>query len=193
MEVGRFAGTEAFQGEVALEPRNPSPSPAPPRASRPAVRDHRLRGVFDISMAVSILAVLIGLAGYIYHPAPVRAAVAGAGTIVRELRNSVTMQHLRTGRWAVTPELEERADSSDFLARIERDGPTFVVVMSDKYPEVAGKRLAFRLARHPARPNGPRVWLCGFAEPPAGYTVLGPNPTDIDRKYLPTNCKGDGG
>lgn len=144
-------------------------------------------------MAVAVMGVLLVVALHVYRPMPARAAVAGLGSFVTEFRNSGAVEQLHTGRWSVTPGLQELVDYSEFVERIEQGGSRYVLVLSDRHAPLAGKRLAFRLARHPARPDASMIWLCGYAEPPAGYTVTGSNPTNIDREYLPTNCRGTRG
>lgn len=149
--------------------------------------------MLDIAMAIAVIGVLLVVSLDVYRPVPGRAAIAGLGTIAGELRNDAAVRQLHTGRWSVTSGLRDIVEDNDYIERIEREGARFVVVLSDRHPPLAGQRLAFRLARHPARPDASMIWLCGYAEPPTGYTVAGPNPTNVDREYLPNHCRGTRG
>lgn len=168
-------------------------SPVRPRSVRPfplAVRDHRVRGMLDIAMALAILSVIVATALQVYRPVPVRTAITGLDSFRTELRNSVAVDQFHTGNWAVTPGLRELVEATDYVKRLDREGSTFVLTFSGgTYPVIAGKQLAFRLARSSAGADGMLIWVCGFATPPPGYTVTGSNPTNIEQEYLPTSCR----
>ena len=54
---------------------------------------------------------------------------------------------------------------------------------------IRGKTLSFRPAVIPESPVVPVAWVCGFANAPEKMTVNGVNRTDVDKRFLPLNCR----
>lgn len=54
---------------------------------------------------------------------------------------------------------------------------------------IRGKTLSFRPAVVADAPVVPVAWVCGFANAPDKMTVSGLNRTDVDKRFLPLNCR----
>jgi len=54
---------------------------------------------------------------------------------------------------------------------------------------IKGKRLTLRPAIVEDAPVVPVAWVCGNARPPDQMTVQGTNRTNVDKNFLPLNCR----
>lgn len=52
-----------------------------------------------------------------------------------------------------------------------------------------GYRLSLRAAIMPGHAGSPIVWVCGYADTPAGFATLARNETTIDKLRLPASCR----
>ena len=52
-----------------------------------------------------------------------------------------------------------------------------------------GRQLSLRPATMSGQVGSPIVWLCGYADAPAGFVAVARNETDIDSSRLPSPCR----
>jgi type IV pilus assembly protein PilA len=69
------------------------------------------------------------------------------------------------------------------------NGSLQIVFGNHAMSALASKTLSLRPAVSPGASTVPVAWVCGQASPPAGMTVSGADATNIDKRYLPLNCR----
>jgi type IV pilus assembly protein PilA len=69
------------------------------------------------------------------------------------------------------------------------DGAVQIVFGNRAMSALAGKTLSLRPAVVPDAPMVPVAWVCGSAPVPGNMSPYGIDRTDIEKRFLPVNCK----
>ena len=77
------------------------------------------------------------------------------------------------------------------VSRIEVESGAVHVTLGNKVtPNLQGRVLSFRPVWVSESPESPISWVCGYDEPVEGMEAAGENRTDLDKKHLPSACRG---
>lgn len=81
-----------------------------------------------------------------------------------------------------------------FVRSVElEDGAIHITLGNQVNGAVAGRRLTLRPAVVDDAPQVPVAWVCGWSDVPQPMQARGTNRTDLENRYLPVGCRGEGG
>jgi len=149
--------------------------------------------LIELMVVVSIIGILAAVALPAYQSYILRSHVAEPLSYAGNLRQPITQYYIdnlefpKNNREARLPE-PDKLISTKILSVEVIDG-AFHILLGNKAPKpLQGKYLTFRPATVNGSPISPISWLCGYAEPVDGMSVVGINKTDIEEIYLPSEC-----
>jgi hypothetical protein len=79
--------------------------------------------------------------------------------------------------------------SGTYVSDVTINNGTVLAKFGQKNESLSGLSLSFRPDL--AKSNPPKVikWTCGYAQPPAHFTIQGKNQTNIPSEYLVSTCR----
>lgn len=152
--------------------------------------------------AILLIGILAACATHYYLFALGKAQLAEVFSLFGGVRTVAVVDYAEQGAWpsplpslADSPTDEPAAagvrTSGRFVAdsSLAHDGRLTVKLVSDAHPEVAARRLDFRLATVPGVHSSQLLWVCGSREPPDGFVVHGVDSSNVPAAYLPHLCR----
>ena len=130
-----------------------------------------------------------------YQDYTIRAQVVEAFSLASELKGSI--QEYRKVRGEM-PRDNAAAGLpgaamliGNYVSRVEvADGALNITFGNLVNKNLDGKILTLQPLVVPGSPMSPMSWRCGLRQIPKGMQAVGTNRTDVDRKFLPTTCRG---
>jgi len=149
--------------------------------------------LIELMIVVAIIGILSAVALPAYQSYTIKAHVAGPIIYAGNLRYAITeyyVQNLEFPKDNFTARLPEPDKLiSNKIVKVEVINGAFHILLGNKIPgSLRGKYLTFRPVVVDGSPISPISWLCGYAKPVSGMTVIGENKTNIDKMYLPAEC-----
>jgi type IV pilus assembly protein PilA len=160
--------------------------------------NHARRGftLIELMIVVAIIGILASIAIPAYQEYTVRAQVVEAFSLASELKGAVQEFRKDRGRLprnnheAGVPEPDKLI--GNFVTQIEvEDGALHVHMGNNVNNLIEGKIVTLQPLVVIGSPASPMSWRCGLRSIPHGMQSAGANHTDLDRKFLPTACRGD--
>ena len=152
--------------------------------------------LIELMIVVAIIGILAAIAVPAYQEYTVRAQVVEAFSLASELKGSV--QEFRKDRGRL-PRDNHEAGLPDpdklignFVTRIEVDGGSLHVHFGNNANKlITDKVITLQPLVVIGSPASPMSWRCGLRAIPTGMEAASTNHTDLDRKFVPSMCRGD--
>ncbi|MBB1125427.1 pilin [Thiospirillum jenense] len=156
--------------------------------------------LIELMIVVAIIGILAAIAIPAYQDYIVRTQVTEGLNLAAELKPAVGEVHGTRGAFPATNADVGAAANTDITGNyvdsvgISGGGTTGSVIeitYNSTAPyrasaKLGGKKLTLTACENAA---GGVVWVCGYATPPTGTSNCGTPATNIDAKYLPTECR----
>jgi type IV pilus assembly protein PilA len=148
----------------------------------------------EIAIALAILAVLATIAVPSFFDRMVREQVISAVPLADIAKAPIaqswaTVQTLPADNAAAGLPPAEKIVNNYISAVSVNNGAIDITFGNNAGGGIQGKILTLRPAAVPDTPIVPIAWVCGNASAPPQMTVMGENRTNLDAKYLPSNCR----
>jgi type IV pilus assembly protein PilA len=152
--------------------------------------------LIELMIVVAIIGILASIAIPAYQDYTVRAQVVEAFSLASELKGAVQEfrkdrgRMPRNNREAGVPEADKLI--GNFVTQIAvADGALHISMGNHANKLIDGRVVTLQPIVVTGSPASPMSWRCGTRAIPSGMEGVGENRTDIDRKFLPTACRGD--
>jgi type IV pilus assembly protein PilA len=152
--------------------------------------------LIELMIVVAIIGILASIAIPAYQDYTVRAQVVEAFSLASELKGAVQEFRKERGRMprnnreAGLPEADKLI--GNFVTQITvADGALHISMGNHANRLIDGRVITLQPIVVTGSPSSPMSWRCGMRSIPNGMEAMGENRTDIDRKFLPTACRGD--
>jgi len=152
--------------------------------------------LIELMIVVAIIGILASIAIPSYQDYTVRAQVVEAFSLASELKGSIQEfrkdrgRMPRNNREAGLPEPDKLI--GNYVKQIEvADGALHIRMGNHANKLIDGKIITLQPLVVTGSPASPMSWRCGLRSIPNGMEGVGDNRTDIERKLLPTTCRGD--
>jgi type IV pilus assembly protein PilA len=152
--------------------------------------------LIELMIVVAIIGILAAIAIPSYQDYTVRAQVVEAFSLASELKSSVQEFRKDRGRLprdnheAGVPEPDKLI--GNFVTQIEVDGGALHIRFGNNANKlITDKVITLQPLVVTGSPASPMSWRCGMRAIPKGMETAGGNRTDIDRKFLPSMCRGE--
>jgi type IV pilus assembly protein PilA len=159
---------------------------------------HRGFTLIELMVVVGIIGILASIAMPQYQSYVVRAQVAEALSLARDIQGDITAYYKQHGRFpknnrsAGLPEAKYLIGL--YVQNIQvTDGAINILFGNRVNQQIKDKVLSLQPLVVSGSPSSPISWNCGSAKPPQGMETVGENKTDIDPQYLPFTCIGENG
>ena len=145
---------------------------------------------------IAIVFILVASAIEGYRYAIGKAAMLEAVSLVMGLRTNLAEEFAVTGRLPASTWVSDADGGRYFRTMDWRDGEIVLEVGDDLAATMGSEpasyddrspTLSFRVARTPDGEQ--QMFLCGFAEPPAGFTARDARHSTIPESFLPSFCR----
>ena len=156
----------------------------------PVIAGRRFRGAIEVLIAFSTWGILAAVAAGFRSVYVERAHIVEVLHAATVIKQELTLVYSNSGDWPAAVSLPNLISADEVRKGIESvdyqaGAFTFNLTRKDRT-----YRVGFRAAVSAQDPRAPVLWLCGYAQAPAGYRVSGVNRTDIPRLFLPSACRG---
>ena len=152
--------------------------------------------LIELMIVVAIIGILASIAIPAYQDYTVRAQMVEAFSLASELKSAVQDFRKERGRMphnnreAGLPEPDKLI--GNYVRRIEvGDGALHITMGNHANKNILDRVVTLQPLVVTGSPASPMSWRCGQRSIPNGMEAVGENLTDVDRKFLPTNCRGD--
>jgi type IV pilus assembly protein PilA len=152
--------------------------------------------LIELMIVVAIIGILASIAIPAYQDYTVRAQVVEAFSLASELKGAVQEFRKERGRMprnnreAGLPEADKLI--GNFVTQIAvADGALHISMGNHANKLIDGRVITLQPIVVTGSPSSPMSWRCGMRSIPNGMEATGENRTDVDRKFLPTACRGD--
>jgi len=153
--------------------------------------------LLELLAAVTVIAIVMALAGSANRLTLEHVKTVEAITLVSGARIDLHEHRAVIGSWPETARLELSGihyGDDGFLGRYVEAveygaGGVLHFTMQEAAIRGPGYRLSMRAAVMPQQIGSPIVWICGYADAPAGFVALVRNETSIDASRLPASCR----
>jgi type IV pilus assembly protein PilA len=151
--------------------------------------------LIELMIVVAIIGILASIAIPVYQDYTIRAQVVESLTLSSELKISIRDYLRDRGKFPADNTAAGIPDAQylmgNFVKRIDLvDGAMHVTFGNKVNATVAGSVLSIRPQIVSGSPLSPISWTCGYSAIPEGMEAVGENRSNIDHKYLPSNCRG---
>jgi type IV pilus assembly protein PilA len=152
--------------------------------------------LIELMIVVAIIGILASIAIPSYQDYVVRAQMVEAFSLASDLKLSVQEFRKDRGRMPASnheaglPEADKLI--GNFVSRIDVvDGALHIRMGNHANKLIADHVVTLQPIVVSGSPASPMSWRCGLRAVPNGMESVGQNRTDVDRKFLPTACRGD--
>jgi type IV pilus assembly protein PilA len=150
--------------------------------------------LMEIAIALAILAVLATIAVPSFFDRMVREQVISSVPLADIAKAPIaqswaTVQTLPADNAAAGLPPAEKIVNNYISAVSVNNGAIDITFGNNAGGGIQGKILTLRPAAVPDTPIVPIAWVCGNANAPPQMTVMGENRTNLEPKYLPSNCR----
>jgi type IV pilus assembly protein PilA len=150
--------------------------------------------LIELMIVVAIIGILAAIAIPAYQDYTIRTQVSEGMNLAAEAKAAISEFNSARGRFPDVPEsagvAQPASITGNYVTRVEvtTSGGIDITYGNRANTRIATAILSLRPARNP---SGGVVWICGDADDtPGGATVPNAtNNTDLDAKYLPTDCR----
>ena len=151
--------------------------------------------LIELMIVVAIIGILAAVAIPQYQDYTIRTQVSEGMAMASEHKTAISEFYTARGRLpdsAGSAGLAQAASyEGNYVAEIDvsNSGGVDITYGNRANASIAGNILSLRPAKNPA---GGIVWICGNADETPGTAVTAPsatNATDLDPRYLPTDCR----
>jgi len=151
--------------------------------------------LIELMVVVAIIGILASVALPAYQVYIQRSELVEAMSMASTIRENVTKYYVeeldfpQDNQMAGVPE-PQYLISNRITSVVVESGAIHITLGNKASSPLQGKVLSFRPAVVKGSPESPISWLCGYDDPVAGMEAVGTNKTDLERKFLPSACRG---
>lgn len=145
--------------------------------------------LIELMIVVAIVGILAAVAIPAYQDYTIRAQVTEAMSLVGNMKAAIVESYANTGSWpADNAAVGMGTVAGKYVSGMVVDaGIVTATFGTGANSALNSKKLSFTPGLNA---NNDVVWQCGNKGAPSGVTLAGTGTTDIDNKYLPTECRG---
>ena len=159
---------------------------------------HRGFTLIELMVVVGIIGILASIAMPQYQSYVVRAQVAEALSLAREIQGDITAYYKQHGRFPKNNRSAGLPESKYLIGLYVQnirvsDGAINIRFGNRVNQQIMDKVLTLQPLVVSGSPASPISWNCGGAKPPQGMEAVGVNNTDVDDQFLPFTCVGNNG
>jgi type IV pilus assembly protein PilA len=152
--------------------------------------------LIELMIVVAIIGILASIALPNYQDYTTRSQVTEAFSLASELKGAVQEFRKDRGRFpsnnheAGIPEPQFLI--GNYVTSVDlKNGVINIHFGNNANQLIHGKILTLQPLVVTGSPASPMSWRCGLRKIPKGMESVGENLTDIDRKFVPTACRGE--
>jgi len=149
------------------------------------------RGFLRLEFFISLLIIslLLVIAFPIYQTYFLRAKMVEAISLTIGVKSDIAKYYSIYGHFPASNDQVKIKTSGTYISDVTINNGTVLAKFGQENESLSGLLLSFRPAL--AENNPPKVikWVCGYAQPPAHFTIFGKNQTNIPSEYLVSTCR----
>ncbi len=146
----------------------------------------------EFMVVLAIISVLTSMAMPHYHDYAIRAKVTEGFSVAPRFQRRIVDFYEYTERF---PKDNKEAAAIEFsmtnyVKSMKVEKGAIQIIYQNIPLLLKNNRLSIRPAFVKGSPLSPIIWICGNAEVPKEFTVVGENKTNIREVYIPSACRG---
>lgn len=150
--------------------------------------------LIELMIVVAIMGVMVSYSIPAYHQYTIKAQLKQSYEFAAQLQTGIEAFYKRELRFPKNNEEAGLPPANLLIGNLissiyVEDGVLNVTLGSKVNQKVAGQILSLQPMTVDGSPTSPISWACGYAMPPKGMRKAGQNQTNINRYYLPIECR----
>lgn len=150
--------------------------------------------LIELMIVVAIMGVLVTLTLPSFQQYTVKTQLAEAITLTADLKKDITAYYKKYQKMPANNDAAGLPEANrligNYVTQVNIENGAVHVLLGNKINQnLMGKTITLQPYTVDGSPNSPISWGCGFAKAPEGMSRQGQNNTDIDRYYLPVQCR----